>query len=179
MELNIGHEPNSSNVRDAIHCAVISARVGEMIEPGAPVKFDGEGAIVAAVWHEKIGILDPFLAKSPKLGALAWLFMNPRSITSLRHHWTHPALPEDAIAANVTEKDKSVQWVERFAVAGGYTYDEVMNAAWRIFHDEYEYTYDNDEKYKEMKWEPFWPHWETITGESRPKSCWAPFTCSC
>ena len=75
--------------RDAIHVAVAPVEAGEDLLPGTHVGV--VGGVCSASAEDKIGIVDPFLAKSVKSGESFWLFLYPNTITSLRHVWTHPA----------------------------------------------------------------------------------------
>lgn len=92
---NIGYVPNSEH-RDAIHIAVIPVTAGERLHPGEFVTKDlivGDDPLFYATEnHENvIGIVDPFIKNRYVLkGQKFWLFLMPGTITSLRHHWSHP-----------------------------------------------------------------------------------------
>ena len=83
--------------RDAVHVAVLPAVAGIHLAPGEPVGIV-EG--VARPCLAPIGIVDPFLDLHVQQGERFWLFLYPRSVTSLRHVWTHPAVPDEGAAAS-------------------------------------------------------------------------------
>lgn len=88
--------------RDAIHLAVEPIMAGEKLQPGADVGIGADGKaynLLAArpdvVYPTKhLGIVDPFLADPVQPGEHFWLVVYPRKITSLRHVWDHPDIPE-------------------------------------------------------------------------------------
>lgn len=76
--------------RDAVHIAVVPVVADSVLKPGERVAIvDG----MATPSWDGIGVVDPFLRDFVKNGERFWLFLNPGSITSLRHEWTHPAFP--------------------------------------------------------------------------------------
>lgn len=92
--------PDDAGGRDAVHVAVVSAMASEKLFPGQDVGIgeqqgrDYEAIASAAL----IGIVDPYLKMPVLKGERFWLYLYPRSITGLNHHWTHPAFPDDARA---------------------------------------------------------------------------------
>ena len=82
--------------RDAVHFAVVQVTASRRLLPGAPVRIMDNGAMQATTCShtDRIGIVDPFLKAAVLPGQSFWLFLNPGSITSLKHHWTHPDIPE-------------------------------------------------------------------------------------
>jgi hypothetical protein len=85
--------------RDAVHVAVISAVAKSKFTPGQHVGILGSlpnGDAAAIVSDTPIGIVDPYLEVTVKPGERFWLYLYPRSITGLRHNWTHPAIPDVA-----------------------------------------------------------------------------------
>lgn len=84
--------------RDAIHVAVAPAIASEELQPGQHVGPGGspllDFMVVSAQSPVKIGIVDPFLSGSVKKGEHFYLFMYPKTVTTLRHEWTHPAFQE-------------------------------------------------------------------------------------
>lgn len=98
--------------RDAIHVAVICVEAAMHLQPGdhVSVKIEGDGKYLAAKsgWGvQKVGIVDPFLPREVMRGQKFWLFLYPGTITSLKHHWTHPAFPdveEPKVVEKIVEK---------------------------------------------------------------------------
>lgn len=117
--------------RDAIHLAVIPVTAGSNLEPGDHVYLDGDGMAVKFYEDESkaepLGIVDPFIKRvyrngvsygTIKPGQRFWLVIYPRVITSLRHVWTHPALPDEMTALQTQVNDareESRKWLEGFA----------------------------------------------------------------
>jgi hypothetical protein len=77
--------------KDAIHMAVVSVVAGSTLAPGMRVGFITGGA-VSDECKTPIGIVDPFLDHNVKEGESFWLCMFPKTVTNLRHEWTHPEL---------------------------------------------------------------------------------------
>jgi hypothetical protein len=80
--------------RDAIHLACLPAVCGDnWLAPGADVGLvNGEATINSL----HIGIVDPFLKVPVLKGQKFLVVIYPRTITSLRHVWSHPDIAEDA-----------------------------------------------------------------------------------
>lgn len=82
--------------RDAVHVAVLPVVAGKNLYRGQQVGFrSGEPGI--AIDDNPIGIVDPFLPDDVKKGQRFWIFLFPGSITSLRHDWTHPDIPDEVV----------------------------------------------------------------------------------
>lgn len=82
--------------RDAIHLAVMPVVAGEELLPGHHVGLT-DGLARASVVGEFLGIVDPFLMGKVREGERFWLFIYPRKITSLRHVWEHPGIPDEPV----------------------------------------------------------------------------------
>ena len=82
--------------RDAIHLAVISVIALEELKPGTRIAV-GSGKAWARS-EEAVGIVDPFLPIPVVHGDRFWCILNPRTITSLRHVWSHPCFPVELLA---------------------------------------------------------------------------------
>ena len=82
--------------RDAVHVAVTPVEAGEAIDPGKWCYLKDGKAYPHTYWRdgERVGFADPCLSERVKQGETFWLWLKPGSITSLRHNWTHPLLPE-------------------------------------------------------------------------------------
>ena len=138
-----------------------------------------------------IGIVDPFLKVMVRRGDRFWLYLYPRTITGLRHSWTHPALPDDGLGAVATgnhnppaNKALSEAWLRDFiSTADCPSYEEVMEMAERIargdnpaFDDDYMH-FDGRDAHGDIPPE-FWDHVSVVLGKSvanRPKY----FSCQC
>ena len=160
--------------RDAIHLAVEQAIAAHQLRPGEDVGF-----VHGAVGHcdKPLGIVDPFLKTFVKKGERFWLVLYPRTITSLRHVWSHPDFPEDD---GLTQRRlESKTWIENYARTFPVRYEELLErAAEWVASGEYwceggrfEGEYVNDE---------FWVHYEIVTGRTVESSKRGNFfTCSC
>lgn len=82
--------------RDAIHVAVCPVVAGEDLNPSERVILDKAG--LAYERHvggpPPAGIVDPYLEDCVLKGQRFWLCLFPGTVTSLRHHWTHPSFEE-------------------------------------------------------------------------------------
>lgn len=87
-------QPNGDVLqRDAIHVAVVLAVASENLMSGQDVGIDVFGHAGSNI-EPYVGVVDPFLVDSVSTGEAFWLCMYPRSITGLKHEWSHPALDE-------------------------------------------------------------------------------------
>lgn len=126
--------PDDAGGRDAVHVAVISAVAGQKFQPGQAVGFasvDGTGEHTAVVGVTPLGIVDPFIQGAVKKGERFWLYLYPRTITGLRHQWTHPAFADDAGTKYDTPGQKlaAEQWIRSFADRSEVEYHELMAKA--------------------------------------------------
>lgn len=120
--------------RDCVHIAVVPTEAGDFLSPGDEVALHEGKAIYPWDDGEEIGIVDPYLKNGVEKGQRFWLFLFPGSITSLRHHWTHPAFPdpdsvkEEKEAQRSRDLTESVIWVRQYASLLGMSYVELMTA---------------------------------------------------
>lgn len=179
---NIGHAPAEGATRDAIHFAVMPIEAGNKLAPGARVGIlnDGRAGEVAA--GRTIGIADPFRREPIPLGGRFWLFLDPGTITGLRHEWTHPAFPRSG-----DEKVLADAFICRVAAAIGYGYDFLMKAADRFAESadskwgcEYTHMGENEDYKRWDDWDGFWRAYEIVRGiKLKDTDLYAPFSCSC
>lgn len=87
-----------TELRDAVHFAVISVMAGENLNPGTPVALVNNVVIHWSPRNEAIGVIDPFLPCPVPAGAECILFLLPKSTRNLRHTWEHAAFPTRAEA---------------------------------------------------------------------------------
>lgn len=112
-DIGIGRLLQGDALRDAIHVAVAPVVAGETLDPGQGLVFtqknDNE---VRKGTVNTVGVVDPFLKGYVRKGQRFWMFLNPGSINSLRHDWTHPAFGPEKV-----DRDKiaAKQWLEKFA----------------------------------------------------------------
>lgn len=165
--------------RDAIHLAVVPVVATEKVYPGQHLTAEGKTV------GETVGICDPFLPGPVSIGQAFWLVLYPRTITSLRHAWTHPAFPEQVVvAAPVSEKSESEAWMRKWAdehVSADYYGDGEKvstDAAYAFALDAgREHNIGPYEEAREHIDGEWWGHWETITGERGDRDTY--FSCAC
>jgi len=173
--------------RDAIHLATYAVSSDERLFPGQHIGFVGDKVSAKAPKH--IGIVDPFLPTGANPGEMFWMLLYPRTITSLRHVWTHPEFTAEAIAQSMEmEMDpnaKSRAWLANLADSVGISYRRLMEGAedWRASQRSGgwgEYIIGGSEMEGNSVPDEFWTHYEVMTGESVPeKERGSFFSCSC
>ena len=178
----IGKIHDRDEHRDAIHIAVLPVEAGERLKPGEHVDVT-RGVATGTTVGNGIGIVDPYLEDHVNSGQRFWLFLYPRTITSLRHVWTHPELPDEpAVAlAPIGAKAEAEAWLREHAEACDVSYSRLMDAAetW-LEHGDYELTTESGRDAGYTDAEGFWTRYELVTGKSVPKDKRESFfTCSC
>lgn len=115
--------------RDAVHIAVAPVVADEVLQPGDRVAFVAGSHKRVRRFGTTIGIIDPFLSDSVQPGQTCWLYLNPGSITSLRHDWTHPAFPQEHRTYLPAGASASERWIREYAVSIGLDYEDLMYGA--------------------------------------------------
>ncbi len=111
--------------RDAIHIAVAPVVADAHMHPGQRIGFTVE-PLVSTHAQELIGIVDPYLEGPVYKGQKFWMFLYPGSITSLAHHWTHPAFTQEAhVQKTVSDIIKNNTTVEPLKTFSVFTNSEV------------------------------------------------------
>ena len=168
--------------RDAIHLAVEPVIAGNRLRPGERIRLIDGKAVTASI-DESIGIVDPFLRGNIAAGDRFWLVVNPRTITSLRHVWSHPAFQEaghSGVAYSPAE-----QWIRDFADRVSLHYDVLMEGADEWVRDKKrggwgEYLCFGGLLEGESVPDEFWTHYEAVKGEKVAEEHRGSFfTCSC
>ena len=185
--------PNDSAdaVRDCIHIAVAPVIASEVLRAGQSVNFvhDSTTHVEGVLPSERIGVVDPYLKEAVAKGQRIFIFLNPGSITSLRHTWIHPAFDTsgDALAAIIRAKTndskeimaRSVKWMEDLGERVGFSANDLIKGG----HDHLDHggwLTGGSSMEGERTPEDFWAHFEIITGrkvkvEDRDNF----FSCSC
>lgn len=169
--------------RDAIHLAVAPVVASDTLLPNERIHIADGVAYPASFDRPAQGIVDPFLEKAVKQGERFWFVMNPRTVTSLRHVWSHPDFPDEGDIGS--GPSASERWIREYAEKIDLAYSTLMEGAdaWvaskaRGEWGEYlvqggtlESVYTSDE---------FWPHYEVVRGvkviEDHKENF---FSCSC
>ncbi len=166
--------------RDAIHLAVEPVIAAEKLRPGEHVGFIKGGV---GRCDKPIGIVDPFVV-GVKKGERFWLVLYPRTITSLRHVWTHPEFPDAKVPEVKTTtasdtKAESIRWLESYAASIPVRYDELIENAGYYLEDE-EYWCQGSRFDGVYLADEFWNHYQIVTGKSVPEDKRNSFfSCSC
>jgi hypothetical protein len=176
--------PDDVGGRDAVHVAVVSAIAGEKLSPGQDVSLiaDTFGEGRAAGRGKTIGIVDPFLKADLQPDQRFWLFLYPRTITGLRHLWTHPDFPDGKMAevfAPPTERLASERWITEWAGSYGVSCQEMIERA-TDYIERGDYFVRGGEFEGESVPDQFWEHYERVTGKVvKTDDKGSFFSCSC
>lgn len=186
----LGNIIGTAEARDAIHLAVEPIEAATTLAVGAHVALRG-GKAHACPPGDGVGIVDPFLMRRVEKGERFWLVVYPRTITSLRHVWAHPAFAAAEVAAEPLPADaKSVseRWIRDYAEQIDVTYNQLMGGA---------DSWVESKQYDKSGWggdylclggtlegistsPAFWKHYEVVRGvevvEDHKQNF---FTCSC
>lgn len=155
--------------RDAIHIAMAPVVAAEVLVPGQDIGFVYKDTIHVGVVDSPIGIVDPFLRlEHVSKGKRFWMFLNPNTITSLRHEWEHPAFLSVLNGSDQPlglDYVRSREWLEVFAVENGnMTFDETIAAA-RDWVENDGIKHDGGRFESCFAGEDFWDHFENVTGQ--------------
>jgi hypothetical protein len=184
QEVILGLLTSEGAARDAIHIAVAPVIAAETLRPGQHIGFVGDGnSLVANLAKTKLGIVDPFLKKPIEKGEGFWMLLYPKSITSLRHVWTHPAFAEETQPLPIRSSTTSESRIAAIANAIDITVSELMESArdW-LEGGEYKTQYGTETWRDEFPryTDEFWIHFEIVTGEKVPEDKRQSFfSCSC
>ena len=174
--------------RDAVHVAVIAVKAGTVLCAGAHVGLtqNEAGEYVAHYSGEEIGIVDPFIKDLVKPNQRFWLYLYPRTITSLRHNWTHPAFADAKTGetyARPTERAESEAWLRAFCETNdcpGYLTVMSVIAGETGEHNQWddEYLHFNGVDAHGDIPDEFWMHVENVLGRKIEKKA-KYWSCSC
>ncbi len=182
----LGSIIGTTEARDAIHLAVEPIEAGGPLRPGQHVMIQNGKGYACRV-NEGVGVADPFLATEIQPGQRFWLVVYPRTITSLRHVWEHPAFsdPEPSTVRPVaTKKDKAASeaWLRAFISGADCPDYETVVATALDNRDPWDSDYlhfEGRDAHGEIPPE-FWDHLEVVTGRAFGATERASyFSCSC
>lgn len=171
---------DDSQKRDAIHLAVIPMVAKELLWSGSHVNVEGEQV---GIGHG-VGIVDPFLPSAVAVGEHFWCVLYPRTITSLRHVWSHPAFSDSSEFS--TSVEASRQWLAQFAQElSSSSLDDLLGAVAYAtsggrYADGFSIYMPNDlNQYDLEPTDEFWGHWSAVTGKPKPTNAPTGFRCAC
>jgi len=187
--------------RDAVHIAVVPVVAATELAPGDFVGVLEDGRASGAA--PRVGIVDPFLDDFVRAGDRFWLYLLPGSITSLRHHWTHPSfkegpggLEEGSVGDTVAAAKAVIEQIAREMGGDGassgdeeqyygpwrpMTYERLMAAAeeWLAYED-YHVQMGSESWRADFPAARFWAAYEVVTGKRIPhQRATNFFSCSC
>ncbi|HYE77583.1 MAG TPA: hypothetical protein VEI97_06330 [bacterium] len=180
-DVTLGTLPGDGDGRDAIHIAIVPLIAATQLYPGDHVGLVGTDKVSTNA-RPFIGIIDPFLQGREariRQGQKVWVCLYPRSITGLRHVWTHPAFPEeekpnDGLEGMVVRVpsplSEAEQWIRNYAEGYGFSYEEMMRAAKEHLEAERRGGYSDGlcggaEMEGEYTSPEFWRKYQEVTGE--------------
>lgn len=156
--------------RDAVHLAAIAVRSDERLFPSQHIGLVGDKKVSASA-IELVGIVDPFLMAPVVPGEWFWLIIYPRTITSLRHEWKHPAFDDAAVKAASDAVSESERWIQDYADGLDITYNTLMRGARDWLESKRggaswgEYLVQGGTLEGVSTSDEFWKHYERVTGE--------------
>jgi hypothetical protein len=173
-------------VRDALHIAVIVAKVREPVWPGDHVgikKIDGT-YYVSYSFRPHVAVVNPF-EKDKKYDDTCLLCLYPGSISSLRHAWEHDSFDHDSYSKKLEKRyeDSHIGWITKWAACYGMDFDEVVEYGKRYV--EYgDYVNHGPRFDGESVPDEFWTHYNELDGIKGTKyenkdGGGSFFTCSC
>ena len=136
---SIGQILTGNEERDAIHMAVMPVIAGSELFRGQRIAIKyGTSNVAIPSFDEyytygqapSVGIVDPFLSRDApdhnrvRPGEWFWMFLQPNTITGIRHQWTHPTIDHPA-----QSKNESELWLHQFAEQWSFDYDQMISAA--------------------------------------------------
>lgn len=177
--VNLSESPRSTATRDAIHVAVIPVVAGEELRPGDSVMVTEGVATKSATPYHRDGVVSPFLCSPVPQDGRVWVLVEPGTVTSMRHEWTHPRFPLHRAARSEVTIVESEEWLRKFARDWNIPYERLIDQA-----REGEYiTFGNDCHSQEEvpEREEMWDHLENVLGIVFPRAHRdeTAFSCSC
>ncbi len=152
--------PESSK-RDAIHIAVFPVVAQTRLIPGMHVDKDG------TTFGEFIGIVDPFLEKIVEPGQRVWVYLYPRTITGLRHVWTHPSFEDETVENSSAAPKQIIESTIKPMISYG---EERLREYAKNLGVDYEDLISNAESY--FIHGDYWSDGDRFDGEYIPKEFW-------
>jgi hypothetical protein len=169
--------------RDAIHIAIAPVVADEKLSPGQDIGFVDYGN-PEKVGHSisPVGIVDPFLKHMVFPGQRFFMFLYPNTVTSLRHHWTHPAFSEAPKPVIDQRVEDAKAWLTEFAKELNMErWDDLVDVVKDCMStgDYFRLGFDTpDRVYSDRR--EFWRNYEIVTGERVDDTDdTLPFSCSC
>lgn len=156
-DIKVGQILDTSAQKDAVHFALAPVVASQNLKPGTHVRLNADGQLEEGA--NPIGIVDPFLKNSVRIGQRCWLFLYPQTVTGMRHEWQHPAFT----ASENAPSSISRKWLLEFANRFGVDVDELIEAA---ANGNTGQVCGNDDDFgQRCQEQEFWNHIESVTGK--------------
>lgn len=169
-ETILGKLIDHTKLRDAIHIAVAPVKAMQMLKPGQHIGFVddtqtnvGYFSAILPRTINFIGIVDPFLTEPVKENEWFYMLLYPKTITGLKHVWTHPAFDvANEPYYNKVDKSLSEQWLRNYVSVYRGDYDEVIQA----IKEKGDVCFFKDLDYEDFSDynSEFWRHVENVLG---------------
>lgn len=155
--------------RDAIHMACAPMIADCNLAPGEHVGIVSNGVAgkIRPPVGPPVGIVDPFLKEPVIKGQKFWLVLYPKTVTGIRHHWTHPSFQDELVQPE--DPPEAREWIMAFAARWKYSFDDFMAGAREYVRKDYQLDsnwQNQDREETEEDWNTFWNHFHTLTGLS-------------
>ncbi len=139
-ETKLGTAPQGNEGRDAVHVAIIPICAAHKLNIGSPVTINLDGLAESCSIDKAMGVVDPFRNQAVTKGSWFWLCLYPKTITSLRHVWEHPAFPistDPATQKSVYSGNKaeSEEWVKSYVKIHCPYWDQSPDSGYGAFLD--------------------------------------------
>lgn len=173
-------------VRDALHIAVIVAKVREPVWPGDHVGIKNIGGTyyVSCSIRPHVGVVNPF-EKDKIYDDTCLLLLYPGTIKSLRHEWEHDAFSDNEKCKFSTEikwENIHEKWITEWAESYGMSFAEVVGYGKRYVEFD-DYVNHGPRFEAESVPDEFWTHYNELDGIKGTKyennEGGSFFTCSC
>jgi hypothetical protein len=132
-DVKLGVLPGAEVGRDAVHVAIIPLMSDDFLSPGDHVGWTDDywadqtepaAQRITKYAREKFGIVDPFFMGKVEPGTRVWVCLYPTSITSLRHVWSHPMVPDEPMT--LTPKMEAEMRLKELASSVRVDYEEFL-----------------------------------------------------
>jgi hypothetical protein len=177
-DIKVGMILDETSKRDAIHIAIAPVVAAHILVPGERVGFVSREEGTVGRIPPTIGIVDPFLTEAVMPGQRFFVFLQPQTITSLRHEWTHPAFDDVAppVEQPIDLRSAAFGWLDNFARREGMTVHELLAMMADAVRDGY---IGETSRWNGVEFDDeFWDNYERATGTKVAKRHQY-FSCSC
>lgn len=144
--------------RDAVHVAVYPVIADEILQPGQRIGFieHDKQRVRACSDVDCIGIVDPFLTSQVVVGGCFWMFVLPRRIRGLTHHW---------YLDEIDSSSESETWLRDFAADCHMSYRDLLQSVKDGLETGYIWVGDNEDVSSEDTMRELLDHYSVVMNE--------------